>query len=300
MEHEPPQAAGRGGVKGHVLEPFLRLAGGFGFYIGGQTVVRFPLFVNEKADGPHIGAGVEQDAAGRFAVPPGTARLLIVAFQVLGHVVVDDKPDVGLINAHAKGVGGHHDLDTVIEEIVLVFPADLRVQLGVVGCRPDTPALEQAGRLVHLFGGAAIDDARMVALPQDIIQQDTGLLAGQGTAGLKIEVGAVKACRHLIGVFQGQMGADVIPDVSRGGGRERPHHRAAGQAVHKGFDAQVAGAEILPPLADAVGLVHRDHADEFFLRKPLEARHLQPLRGHIDDLIPRLPAPGPPPGLSSG
>ena len=36
-------------------------------------------------------------------------------------------------------------------------------------------------------------------------------------------------------------------------------------------------------------LVHRHHADELFLREPLEARHLQPLRGHIDDLIPSLP-----------
>ena len=36
-------------------------------------------------------------------------------------------------------------------------------------------------------------------------------------------------------------------------------------------------------------LVHRDHADLPLLRKPLEARHLQPLRCHIDDLVPALP-----------
>ena len=52
---------------------------------------------------------------------------------------------------------------------------------------------------------------------------------------------------------------------------------------------EIAGAEILSPLADAVRLVHRDHADLPLLREPLEARHLQPLRGHIDDLIPALP-----------
>ena len=76
-----------------------------------------------------------------------------------------------------------------------------------------------------------------------------------------------------------------------GGGRgcERTHHRTAGQAVHKGFDAQVAGPEVLSPLADAVGLVHRHHADGPFLCKPLEARHFQPLRCHIDDLVPALP-----------
>ena len=86
-----------------------------------------------------------------------------------------------------------------------------------------------------------------------------------------------------------EVAADVIPHPGRGGGRERAHHRAAGQAVHEHLDPQIAGAEVLSPLADAVGLIHRDHADKFFLCEPLEARHLQPLRGDIDDLIPALP-----------
>ena len=79
---------------------------------------------------------------------------------------MDDEPDVGLVDAHAEGVGRHHDLNAVVEEVVLILPAHLGVQLGVVGRRPDAPALEQAGRLVHLLRGAAIDDARVVALPE--------------------------------------------------------------------------------------------------------------------------------------
>lgn len=85
------------------------------------------------------------------------------------------------------------------------------------------------------------------------------------------------------------MAADVVPHPGRRRGRERAHHRAIRQAVHELLDAQIAGAEVLPPLADAVGLVHRHHADELFLREALEARHFQPLRSHIDDLIPALP-----------
>ena len=85
-----------------------------------------------------------------------------------------------------------------------------------------------------------------------------------------------------------EVAADVVPHPGRRRGRERAHHRAIRQAVHERLDAQIAGAEVLPPLADAVGLVHRHHADELFLREPLEARHFQPLRGHIDDLIPAL------------
>ena len=183
----------------------------------------------------------------------------------------------------------HHDLHPVIEEIVLILPPGIRIQFGVVGCRPDSPALQQAGGLVYLPGGAAIDDARIVPLPEHKVEQNFGLLAGQGPAGGKIEVGPVEAGGHLVGGVEFQMGADILPHMGCGGGRKGSHHRALGQAVHKRLDAQVAGAEVLPPLADAVGLVHRDHADLPLLRKPLEARHLQPLRCYIDDLIPALP-----------
>ena len=106
---------------------------------------------------------------------------------------------------------------------------------------------------------------------------------------LKVEIRAVKAGRDLVGVFQFEAAPDIVPDVGRGGRCECPDDRAPGQAVHERLDAEVAGAEVLPPLADAVGLVHRHHADLPLLRKPLETRHLQPLRSHIDDLIPPLP-----------
>ena len=202
---------------------------------------------------------------------------------------MDDEPDVGLVDAHAEGIRRHHDLDPVVEEVVLILPPHLGVQLGVIRRRPDAPALKQAGRLVHLLGGAAIDDARVVSLPQHEVQQLLRFLAGQGAAGLEVEVGPVKTCSHFVGLMEVEVAADVVPHPGRGGGRERAHHRAAGQTVHELLDAQIAGAEVLSPLADAVGLIHRDHADKFFLREPLEARHLQPLRGDIDDLIPALP-----------
>lgn len=37
----------------------------------------------------------------------------------LGHVVVDDAADVGLIEAHAKRHGGHHDSELPAHEVVL-------------------------------------------------------------------------------------------------------------------------------------------------------------------------------------
>ena len=289
MQQKSPQTVLRGGIEGHVLEPLLRLAGRFGLYIGGQAVVCLHLLFNKEADGAHIGAGIEQRAPGGLSIAACTACFLIITFQILGHVIVDHEPHVGLVDAHAEGIGRHHDLHPVIEEIVLILPPGIRVQLGMVGRSPDTAALQQAGSLIHLLCGAAVDDARVVTLFQHKIQQLLRLLAGQGAPGLKIEVGPVKAGGHLVGLLQGQLFPDVVPHMGGGRGRECAHHRTAGQAVHKGFDAQVAGPEVLSPLADAVGLVHRHHADGPLLCKPLEAGHFQPLRCHIDDLVPAFP-----------
>ena len=288
-QQKAPQAARCGGIKRHILEPLFSLAGGFGLDIGGQAVVGLHFLFDEEPDGPHIGAGVEQGAPGRFAVAAGPPGLLIVALQILGHVVVDDEPDIGLVDAHAERIGRHHDLDAVVQKVVLILPPGIGVELGVVRRCPDAPALQQAGGLVHLPGGAAINDARMVPLPEHQFQQNAGFLAGQGAAGLEVEVRAVEAGRDLVGVFQFEAAPDIVPDVGRGRRCERPDDRAPGQAVHERLDAEVAGAEVLPPLADAVGLVHRHHADLPLLREPLETRHLQPLRGHVDDLIPALP-----------
>ena len=194
---------------------------------------------------------------------------------------MDDEADIGFIDAHAKGIGGHHHLHTVIQKIVLVFAAHLRLQLCVVSGRPDAPALQKTGGIVHLAGGAAIDDARILPLLQHQLQQNRRLLAGQRTAGGKIQVWAVKAGGHFIRSLQRQMGADILPHPGGGCSGKGPHHRTLGQAVHKVPDAQVAGSEILPPLADAVGLVHRHHADGLLLGKTLEPRHFQALRRYI-------------------
>ena len=89
-------------------------AGGFGLDVSGQSVVGFHLLFDEEPDGPHVRAGIEQGAAGRVAVAARAAGFLIIALQIFRHIVVDDEPDVRLVDAHAEGVGRDHDLDPVV------------------------------------------------------------------------------------------------------------------------------------------------------------------------------------------
>ncbi|OPX87645.1 MAG: hypothetical protein A4E52_01343 [Pelotomaculum sp. PtaB.Bin013] len=61
----------------------------------------------------------QQNAFPRSVVPSGAAGFLVVSFHVFGEVVVDHIADVGLVDAHAKGVRGNHNPDVVVKELVL-------------------------------------------------------------------------------------------------------------------------------------------------------------------------------------
>ena len=67
-----------------------------------------------------------------LAVAPGSAGFLIVGFERARHVVVDHRADVGLVDAHAEGVGGDDDLGLAAHEPFLRLVPLLAGQPGVV------------------------------------------------------------------------------------------------------------------------------------------------------------------------
>ena len=197
---------------------------------------------------------------------------------------MDDVPHVGLVDAHAEGVGGHHHLGAAEEEVLLVPPPLLRLQSGVVAGDGQALLPEEIADLLHVLPGGAVDDAALAAMfPHRLEQGGTLHLR---LADLEVQILPVKA-RHLDeGVPELQQALDVLPDPGGGGGGKGPHHGAPGQTVQKGGNVQIGGAEALAPLGDAVGLVHSDQGDVRVLRKGAKALGLQPLRRHIDDLVP--------------
>ena len=92
-----------------------------------------------------VAVGVEQRALAGQAVAPGPARLLVIAFEGLGQVVVHDQPDVGLVDTHPKGDGRHDDRDLVADEFLLGLAADRRIQAGVVGQGGQAPLAQRVG-----------------------------------------------------------------------------------------------------------------------------------------------------------
>jgi hypothetical protein len=59
--------------------------------------------------GDHILSAIQQNTFSGSAVPPCPACLLIVAFYIFGHIIVEYKGHIAFVDPHAKGVGSDHD-----------------------------------------------------------------------------------------------------------------------------------------------------------------------------------------------
>ena len=130
-QQEGAQAATGAAVVGHPGQPLeIPLANLF-LFGGGELFVVVGGF-DHKAGGLDIAGGKEEDTVRRGAVTAGTARLLIVALQVLGHIVVDHKADIRLVDAHTEGVGCHHHPHPVVEKVLLVAVSLLIRETGVI------------------------------------------------------------------------------------------------------------------------------------------------------------------------
>ena len=199
VENVLPQAGGGVAVAGHGLQalfcPVQQLFPGAFVQIG----VFLPVGQQEPVEG-HVLAAVQEKALRRFPVPAGPACLLVIALQIFGHVVVDHKAHVGLVNAHAKGVGGHHHRGPVVEEILLVALALPILQARVVPGRRKAPFLQGLAHLFHGFPSGAVHNAALV--PAAFQQGEKFLQLVLGAAHFPVQVGPVEACHIYKGVAQ--------------------------------------------------------------------------------------------------
>ena len=101
---------------------------------------------------------VEQHGVGFLSVAPGASCLLEVGFDAAGAVDVDDQSHVGLVDAHAEGVGSHDDALAGVGPLFLV-----RVLCGIIHSGVEIGGIQSlAAQHLGIFAGTAaasdIDD----------------------------------------------------------------------------------------------------------------------------------------------
>src|SRR5581483_843753 len=92
---------------------------------------------------------IKQYGASRSLVASGAARLLVIALQRVGKVIVDHQPDVSLVDTHAERFGRYHHPALAIHEAALRFLALLRFQLAVITFGVDAVLAQEIPYLGH-------------------------------------------------------------------------------------------------------------------------------------------------------
>ena len=112
----------------------------------------------------HVAAVIEQQAARRFPVTAGAARLLQVILQGGRDVGVNDKPHVGLVDAHTEGVGGGDHFEVAGNEALLHVFLGIGRQAGMEMISADVLGVQKLGHLLGSVAAGAVDDsaARLV------------------------------------------------------------------------------------------------------------------------------------------
>ena len=127
---------------------------------------------------------------------------------------MNDVGHVGLVNAHAEGVGGHHDGFPVVEEILLVIPALLIGQTCVVPGGGNAVQLQILADLLHGLldhpAGYRVDGRRAHRLVKTRLGYPAHALSA-------VDDNANSLCFPHLGIDQGVTGdirviAAVLPD----------------------------------------------------------------------------------------
>ena len=300
-QHVFAQAAGGIAVALHLAEQAISILERPRALLVVERLIGSIAAVDQKATHAKIVTVPQQMAAGRVSIAAGSTRLLVVCLDALGHVVVNHVAHVGLVDAHAKGVGGNHHLDIVVDKGALALATGVVAHAGMVATNVNAAGAQRlgklAGELIDGLAGRAIHDAALARMCDHIVAHPRGLGLVAHLLAAKVEVLAIEARHHRRGILQAEHLLNVrAHTLSRRSGKGR-HDGALRQGIDELTNLQVGGTEILAPLAHAVGLVngHERHANAAvrrgLLRKGQKAWLEQALGRHVHKLVAALARP---------
>ena len=228
---------------------------------------------------PVVGAAPEEQALGLEAVAAGAPGLLLVVLDRLRHAGVDDVAHTGPVDPHPEGDGGDHDVGALVDEGVLVGAALGVGQARVVGQRREPPAEQRRAQLVDLGAPDAVDDTGLPAVAVDGGEH----LAQPVGARLDAvdQVRPIDAPDEHERLPQPQLADDVGAHL-RGRRRRVGVNGGLREQLLQDTKLAVFRPEVVPPLADAVGLIDREEGRPGLAQPLREAGHHEPLGGDVE------------------
>ena len=217
---------------------------------------------------------VQQNTAGRFQVPPGPSGLLNVIFQGTGDIIVQHEPDILLVDAHAKGIGGTYygylALHKSVHDVTLFLWIEPRMKcLGF-----ETLMMKKIPDFMGLVTGRRINNnARRFMGPFKHFRYDLMcffrfLRTGNGNhfKGKVFPFHTARIQKQIL--IQGllKVALDFLDNACLGGSGEAEHgrHRLVlllTKLPDKPPRIKVVGSEIVPPFGQAMSLIKYPRPD---------------------------------------
>ena len=135
--------------------------------------------LNEELLHVAVGVGEQHQAEGGQSIAAGSPGLLIIGLQRARQVKVDHEPQVRLVDAHPKGVGGDDRVQLAGHEVLLHLLPLFGEQPAVVESDAAVGTLvgQQLGNLLAGLASGRVDDAA-AGRPVEHVQQPRLLVAG--------------------------------------------------------------------------------------------------------------------------
>jgi len=145
----------------------------------------------------HIVSGVEQDTARLLAVASSPAGLLQVVFQRARNVRMHDQADIGLVDAHAEGIGRGDHAQRAANKCLLGFLLAFGRQSRVVGRSGQSFIAQEGGHFLDLLAGGAVDDRTACCIGRQLLVDQAGhpgeFFRRRGFDHVEVEVLAFRA-----------------------------------------------------------------------------------------------------------
>ena len=202
---------------------------------------------------------VKNGTAGRLTIATRSSGLLVVGFKRAGKVVVDYKTDVRLVDPETERVGRDHRLDPIRHKCFLCLGALVAAAAAMV--KRNRPALAKLFiQVFSLFDRCDIHDSRPFRRAKDPLERGCFLALVDGREHFQEQVWPDQLARQPEGTAHPQLMDYVVLNLRwcSGGEREdrRPTESLGNRAQH-----HVIRAKVMPPLGNAVGLIHHEKRD---------------------------------------
>ncbi len=201
-----------------------------------------------------------------------------------------DPADVRFVDPHAEGNRGHHDQPVFLLKATLHLASVIGFHAAVVVTGTVARLSQRVGECFGFCPCPAIDDAGLPFAGCGEVEDLRARTIFDGKR--KVDVGAIKATQESFRLLaREKLGNDLFPRLCVSGRREGGEGDI--KRLAQGADAQIIGAEVVTPLADAMCLIDGNeidvgaaqHRDGAAGRKAF-GRHVKQLQPASRQLVP--------------